>query len=159
MDEARPAGFWIRAVAALADFAIFFLVQVSFGSVAATTVGPNVEDLDAFLPLVWTFTLVFAGTYTTVLHARGSGQTIGKLLVGVRVTSVDGGLLPVGAALLRFVGYFASLASFAVGFAMAGLRRDKRALHDLLASSRVEYVARVLGPAPSPEAAPPRTTE
>jgi uncharacterized RDD family membrane protein YckC len=149
MEEARPAGFWMRAVAALVDFSVFFLVQVSFGYVAGRAVGPEVEDLTAFVPLVWIFTLVFAGAYTTVLHALVGGQTIGKMLVGVRVVDADGGPVPVGAALLRFTGYFVSLAVFGLGYAMVGLRRDKRALHDLIAGTRVEHVAAGRAPAPS----------
>jgi uncharacterized RDD family membrane protein YckC len=141
MEETRPAGFWIRAVAALADFGLFFLVQVSFGYVAAVTVGPDVRDLPAFLPLVWAFTLLFAAAYTTILHAGAAGQTVGKMLVGVAVTSAEGGALSGGAAFLRFLGYFASLVPLGLGFFMAGLRRDKRALHDMLAGSRVVRAA------------------
>ena len=156
MDGTRPAGFWIRAVAALADFGVFFLVQISFGYVAGLTVGPDVEDVPAFLPLVWAFTLLFAVLYTTVLHARVGGQTLGKMVMGVRVTGVEGGALSIGAALLRFIGYFVSAGTLGLGFAMAGLRRDKRALHDLLAGSHVVRVAPASGPAPAMEpAAPP----
>jgi uncharacterized RDD family membrane protein YckC len=156
MDGTRPAGFWIRAAAAFVDFGVLCLVQVSFGYVGALAVGPDVATVPAFLPLVWTFTVLFAVLYTTVLHARVAGQTLGKMLVGVRVMGVDGSLLSFGAALLRFIGYFASLGTLGLGFIMAGLRRDKRALHDLLAGSRVVRVARVASPAPVMEpAAPP----
>jgi uncharacterized RDD family membrane protein YckC len=151
MNGSRPAGFWIRMVAALVDFGVFFLVQVSFGYVAAVTVGPEVEDQPAFIPLVWVFTVLFAAVYTTVLHAGVGGQTLGKMLVGVSVVSVEGGALSAGAAFLRFLGYFASLATVGLGFAMAGLRRDKRALHDLLAGSRVVRAARAARPAPAGE--------
>lgn len=150
MDDRRPAaGFWIRAVAALIDFGVFFLVQVSLGYVAAAAIGPDVEDLPAFLPLVWAFTILFAGGYATVLHGGVGGQTLGKMLVGVAVTGVEDGPLSSGAAVLRFIGYFASLATLGLGFAMAGLRRDKRALHDLLAGSRVVRVARAARSAPT----------
>jgi uncharacterized RDD family membrane protein YckC len=153
MDEARPAGFWMRAVAALVDFSVFFVVQVSFGYVAGRAVGPDVEDLAAFVPLVWVFTLIFAAAYTTVLHSLVGGQTIGKMLVGIRAVDLGGDPVPVGAALLRFVGYFPSLATFGLGFAMAGLRRDKRALHDLIAGTRVEYAS--ARPAPEPDRVDP----
>ena len=85
------------------------------------------------------FTLVFAGVYTTVLHTM-DGQTIGKMLMGARVVGADGAPLPLGAALLRYVAYFVSAAPLAMGFIMAGLRRDKRALHDLIAGSRVDRI-------------------
>jgi uncharacterized RDD family membrane protein YckC len=144
-------------VAALADFGVFFLVQISFGYVAAKTVGPDVGDLPAFLPLVWAFTVLFAGAYTTVLHAGVGGQTLGKMLVGVSVVDVDGSALSGGAALLRFVGYFASLGTVGLGFVMAGLRRDKRALHDLLAGSRVVRAVRAARTAPASESLVPPT--
>jgi uncharacterized RDD family membrane protein YckC len=146
MSEGRPAGFWIRALAALVDFVAFFLVQVSFGFIGAKVWGPEVERSPGFLPTVWVFTFVFAAAYTALLLALG-GQTIGKMLVGVRV--VVGDEPPsIGAALLRYIGYFASLGTFTLGYVMAGLRQDKRALHDLIAGTRVEYVSRADADAP-----------
>jgi uncharacterized RDD family membrane protein YckC len=155
MNGTRPAGFWIRALSALADFALFFLVQISFGYVAAVAVGPDVDEVPLFVPLVWVFTLLFAGLYTTVLHARVGGQTVGKMLTGVRVMGVEGGALSVGAAFLRFIGYFVSLGTVGLGFAMAGLRRDRRALHDLLAGSRVVHAGAIPAAAPPLEPAVP----
>jgi uncharacterized RDD family membrane protein YckC len=145
---ARPAGFWIRAVAALLDFAVFAFVQLSFALIGGRMAGPDVESTGAFRPLVGLFTIIFAGAYTTVLHALG-GQTIGKMIAGVRVVVDDGDPPPLGTALLRFLGYFASGAVFTLGFVMAGLRHDKRALHDLIAGTRVERVPRAAVAAPT----------
>jgi uncharacterized RDD family membrane protein YckC len=151
--EGSPAGFWVRALAALVDFLLFFLVQFSLGFAAAALWGTLIEDSAAFQVGIAAFTLLFAALYTTVLHAA-VGQTLGKLLLGVRVVAVDGERLSAGAALLRYLGYFLSLLPLPLGFAMAGLRRDKRALHDLLAGSRVERQAlrRRWRPAPPPAA-------
>ena len=52
--------------------------------------------------------------------------------------AADGARLTVGPALLRYLAYYLSAATLGVGFLAAGLRRDKRALHDLIAGSRVE---------------------
>jgi uncharacterized RDD family membrane protein YckC len=141
MIAARPAGFWIRAVAALIDFVLFAVVQLSFGLIGGRLGGPDLESTAAFKPLILGFTVVFAGAYTTVLHALG-GQTIGKMIVGVRVVVGDGDPPPLGTALLRYVAYFASAAPVTLGFVMAALRHDKRALHDLLAGTRVERLPR-----------------
>jgi len=154
MTEGRPAGFWIRALAALLDFLVFLLVQFSFGLIGGRVWGPDVASTPTFRPIVVLFTVVFAGAYSTLLLALG-GQTIGKMLVGVRV--VAGEELPsIGAALLRFIGYFASLGTLTLGYVMAGLRQDKRALHDLIAGTRVEYVSRA--DAEAPVAPPPAAT-
>jgi uncharacterized RDD family membrane protein YckC len=136
---ARPAGFWRRALALAVDVVIFELVQFSFGVVAGRIWGAGVDDVPEFHVAVVAFTLLFTAVYTTVLHAWG-GQTVGKALVGVRVVAADGGFLPLRAALLRHLAYVASIATLGFGYVMAGLRADRRALHDLLAGSRVERV-------------------
>jgi len=152
MISARPAGFWIRAVAALIDFAVFGLVQLSFRLIGAKIVGPDAQSVASFKPIATFFTfVVFAGAYTTVLHALG-GQTIGKLIVGIRVVGGDGGVPSLGTAFLRHLGYFVSGAFLTLGFAMAALRADKRALHDLIAGTRVERQPKpdAVEPAPPP---------
>jgi uncharacterized RDD family membrane protein YckC len=149
MEGPRPAGFWIRAVAAGVDFMLVALVHASFRAAARRWV--PVDDGWPVESAVGTFTLLFTLAYTTVLHAV-AGQTIGKLVVGARVVGIQGDLPGLGAALLRYVGYYVSAVTAGLGFLMAGLRRDKRALHDLLAGTRVE---RVLASRPQPVAPEP----
>jgi uncharacterized RDD family membrane protein YckC len=135
----RPAGFWIRAVALSVDAVIFALVQFSLGVIARLLAGPGADPDGSGPPSVVLFTLLFTAAYTTVLHAV-AGQTIGKSLAGIRVVGVDGGRVTIGPALLRYLAYYVSLATLGFGYLMAGLRRDKRALHDLVAATRVERV-------------------
>jgi len=148
MNAARPAGFWIRVAALVIDVALFRLVQSSLKFVATRLWGVAMDDSSIFELTILVFTVAFAGLYVTLLHAT-TGQTIGKLLVGVRVVLVDGERVPIGAALLRFLAYFVSAATLGCGYLMAGLRRDKRALHDLIAGTRVERSAS-RAPAPAP---------
>jgi uncharacterized RDD family membrane protein YckC len=151
MIRPRPAGFWIRALAAIIDFAVLFVVYSSFKILGARLAGADLEGAEALKPLASFFTVVFAGAYTSVLHCL-AGQTIGKMIVGVKVVAGEDGPPPFGAALLRFAGYFASAGTCTLGFVMAGLRGDKRALHDLIAGTRVERSR-------EPEAAPPPPAE
>jgi uncharacterized RDD family membrane protein YckC len=155
MDGARPAGFWIRVVAAAIDVVVLTLVEFSLGLAARRMWGPGTRDSNGLQFAIFVFTLIFAGLYVTLLHAA-TGQTIGKLLAGVRVVLVDGGRLPIGTALLRFFAYAFSCLPLGFGFVMAGLRRDRRALHDLVAGTRVERVPeRARVPVVLPEAAKP----
>jgi uncharacterized RDD family membrane protein YckC len=149
MIEPRPAGFWIRALAAVLDFVVFSVVLLSFRLLGARVTGVDLESDASYRPAAMFFTLVFAGAYTSVLHHL-AGQTIGKMLVGVRVVGAEDGPPPFGAALLRFIAYFASAGTFTLGFVMAGLRRDKRALHDLIAGTRVERSRKPEAAAPPP---------
>ena len=152
MEGPPPAGFWIRAVAAAVDFTIFALAHASFRAVARRWA--SIDDGWSVEPTVGAFTLLFMLAYTTVLHSV-AGQTIGKLLVGARVVGLQGELPGLGASLLRHVGYYASTMTAGLGFLMAGLRQDKRALHDLVAGTRVE---RVLVSRPHAVAAGPPVT-
>jgi|SRR5437763_4355584 len=140
MDDAvpaRPAGFWIRAVALAIDVVVFVLVQMALARLARALWGPAPGGGTPAAAAVTVFTLLFTAAYATTLHTL-AGQTIGKSLVGVRVVAADGARLTVGPALLRYLAYYLSAATLGVGFLAAGLRRDKRALHDLIAGSRVE---------------------
>jgi uncharacterized RDD family membrane protein YckC len=130
----RPAGFWIRTLALALDAIVFLLVHASFGALATLLGGPDLEG--APRAPVAAFTWLFTAAYTITLHAV-AGQTIGKSLVGIRVVALDGALLTVGPALLRYLAGFLSAIPLGLGFLMAALRRDKRALHDLIAGSRV----------------------
>jgi uncharacterized RDD family membrane protein YckC len=157
MDEGparRPAGFWIRAVALAIDLVVFTLVQASFGALATMLVGPVPGGDRGQHPSVFLFTLLFTAAYTTVLHTM-AGQTIGKSLVDVRVVATDGALLTAGPALLRYLACYVSAIPLGFGFLVAALRRDKRALHDLIAGSRVERLPPRRSPPPRPVPAPP----
>lgn len=157
MTEPRPAGFWIRALALGVDFVLFAFVQVTFNFLAARTFGVAVEDDLSYQSAVFLFTVIFTCLYTSAMHAT-AGQTIGKMLARVEVVDAEGEPPRFGTALLRYIGYYASFFTFTLGFIMAGLRQDKRALHDLLAGTWVVHVPRVApappAPAPEPEEPP-----
>jgi uncharacterized RDD family membrane protein YckC len=139
MDEApRPAGFWIRAVALVIDLLVVAVVLLSFEAIAAAMLGTT-GDGESGSAAPFLFTMLFWAVYSTTLHAT-TGQSIGKSLLGVQVRGVDGARLTVGAAFLRYLAWFISLSTLGFGFLVAALRRDKRALHDLIAGSCVERV-------------------
>jgi uncharacterized RDD family membrane protein YckC len=150
--------FWIRAVAFVLDGIVLLFVQASYNAVAALVFGVDPERSWDVASAVSFFTLVFAALYTTVLHAS-VGQTVGKMLTRVRVVALDGEPPEGGAAFLRWLGYFVSFATFGFGFLMAGLRTDKRALHDVIAGTRVERVPRIRRRAETtvPATTPPAT--
>lgn len=139
MIRPRPAGFGIRVVAALVDFVVFFVVKASLGALAARVVRIDIDSAMGLRGAVVACTMLFAALYVVTLVAL-DGQTLGKLVVRVRVVGPDGAPPALGASVLRFIGYFVSLLPFGFGFVMAGLRTDRRALHDLLAGTHVERV-------------------
>ena len=148
----HPAGFWIRLAAFLIDLVVIMVAQFLLQMIATARYGSSREGT---MGAVGFFTFVFAVAYPTVLHTI-TGQTLGKLATRVRVVAVDGGALPLGAAFLRAVAFWAALfVTVGIGHIVGGLRKDKRAFHDLLAGSRAERVPRatpsrrVLAPRPA----------
>ncbi len=149
----RPAGFWVRVVAAVIDFAVFGIVKLSLGIMASRMFHTDLEGALGVRGVVVACTMLFAALYVIALHAL-EGQTVGKLLMGVRVVGLDGEPPPLGTSILRFFAYGAALVPFGLGFVMAGLRSDKRGLHDLLAGTRVERLAPPVVTPPPPALEP-----
>jgi uncharacterized RDD family membrane protein YckC len=134
----RRAGFWLRALALCLDYFFVllvlgvaaFLVRVGWGDAARTSrvIGAALRAFAWFLPLL----------YATLFHWLW-GQTMGKMLVGVRVVAVDGGPLSFRRALGRTLAWVLAALPMGAGLALAALP-DKRGLHDRLAGTRVERV-------------------
>ena len=87
------------------------------------------------------FLLLLAGGYSVTFTAV-VGQTIGKMAAGLQVVHVaedgtDQSQPSFGFAVLRTAAYAASLLPVGLGFLPAFLGKDRRALHDRLAETRV----------------------
>jgi uncharacterized RDD family membrane protein YckC len=92
------------------------------------------------------FLLLLNGGYLASFTAA-SGQTIGKMAAGIRVVGVSQGeadtvvdRVTFGLATLRTLAYLASALPAGLGFVPAFFGRDRRALHDRLAETRVVRV-------------------
>ena len=138
-QAAAPAGFWIRCAASALDYAFMLAVGAVVVFIARLLWGSRVEVSVVLLASLTAFNLLFGALYYVLLHWI-LGQTLGKVLLGLRVVTVSGGALSLGTSALRWIGYLFSLLPFLAGYVMAGVRRDKRALHDLIAGTRVVRV-------------------
>jgi uncharacterized RDD family membrane protein YckC len=68
-----------------------------------------------------------------------SGRTFGMAVVGLRAVHKDGHDLGGRRAIVRVVVFPLSFVLFGFGFLLILLKRDRRALHDLIAGSAVVY--------------------
>jgi uncharacterized RDD family membrane protein YckC len=136
----RPAGFWIRAAALVLDSVFLFFVALALDAVTRLIWGDLATRSTVIQASGMAFQILFPLFYFVLFHWR-AGQTLGKMMVDIRVVLVDGGRLTLGVAVLRYFAAMLSAVVFGIGYVMAGLRADKRALHDLLAGTRVERLA------------------
>ncbi|MBI3457021.1 MAG: RDD family protein [Candidatus Rokubacteria bacterium] len=131
----RPAGFWRRVIAVLVDLGVVWLL-LSIGALVAAPLGRYELVARAFHRA---YVLVIPAAYVVLMHGTG-GQTLGKVLAGVRVVTVAGEPVGYPRALARYLAWFLSALPGMLGHLMVAVRRDKRALHDLVAGTRVVRV-------------------
>ncbi len=136
----RYAGPVSRALAAGIDLGVVLASYSAgvalLGFLAEALVGVSVEDGAGLLATL--ALLAWGATYLAVTTAV-SGRTVGKALVGLKVVSRDGRPVRPAGAVVRVVVLPLSTSFFALGLALIVLRRDHRALHDLIARTAVVY--------------------
>jgi uncharacterized RDD family membrane protein YckC len=132
----RPAGFWIRFVAVFIDGIVLLVAQGILFSAGWMASGGSTGGGMAVKALVNVFGTLLGAAYGIIFHWLW-GQTLGKMALQIKVVSMEGGPLTFGQAAGRYFATFLSAIILCIGFIMAGIRTDKRALHDLLAGTRV----------------------
>lgn len=136
----RFAGFWIRVAATLLDslfliglnMLIFNPLRRTWGVMGATF---------SFIDLI---EIVFDLLYLVLLTWL-TGQTLGKIITGIRVINArqSRGNLTAGQVFLReVIGKFLSSLPFSLGYMWVGWNRRKQGWHDLLAKTYVIYERR-----------------
>jgi uncharacterized RDD family membrane protein YckC len=130
----RFAGFWLRVLALSIDI----LVLVCFSYIAENVLGANSRGLESLSGL---FDFVIPIAYYVILTVV-YGQTLGKMLVGIKVIRQDRQAHTWGNILVReVIGKFTSTIILFVGYFMAGFDAQKKSLHDRIANT---YVVKVM---------------
>jgi uncharacterized RDD family membrane protein YckC len=142
-------GFWRRCLAFLIDqiilysiYLVFFLMGLlsyAFGHLAQGDlfppgVSPNMGSW--FMILYWGAVVIVTALYFTCFVAV-TGQTPGKMVLGLKVVPVEDGIMTFGMAFLRWVGYIASSFFFYLGFVWIAFDPRKQGWHDKIAGTVV----------------------
>ena len=129
------APFSLRCGALLIDYTLVAAI-IAFSTLLARLFSAR-SSADAALTTGWFVAVVFAVLDLIVLPVF-TGRTVGKWATGLRVEGRDGERLSFARSLVRHtVGYLASLLTLGMGFLLAALSREGRALHDLIAGTVV----------------------
>ncbi len=149
-DANKPAGFWVRYLAAMVDFLLLpltsFLIFKNKLSTAVIWVY-NVAifaswfyELAAMMQgLVMAWPLINAFLYFVLQEGSPERQTVGKHAFGLIVVDMQGKELTPGLASKRFFCKLLSCLTLGFGFAMAGFTEKKQALHDIMAGTQVVW--------------------
>ena len=156
--EVRYAGFWIRFIASFLDtlflalplgIIIYFIsggqwfdfAQYQQNLQMAMSGNPHALDNQPHTSFKWELVFEFSVLIATILFwDNWRGATPGKKFVHIKIvdakTFED---ITNKQAITRSLGYIPSTLLLGIGFLMVAFRKDKRALHDLLAGTAVIY--------------------
>jgi uncharacterized RDD family membrane protein YckC len=140
----NTASFGARVIAFVIDLVLlesihsFLFLLLAINLIQITHIEP-LAFLTFIISCLFTFFVSFVFlhmVYFTLFHAW-SGQTIGKMIMGIRVVTNDNELACPSVAFLRWSGYILSFVPLAIGFLWAAVDKDQCAWHDRLSQTRV----------------------
>jgi uncharacterized RDD family membrane protein YckC len=139
--EGRYAGFVTRAGAFVIDIVVIATLFALLGHVIEFVVSV-VSDDDFTVARGTLGSRIALGVWAFVYFAHplaASGRTFGMAVAGIRVVRADGGDIDGWHAVLRVLALPLSFLFLGFGLLLILLRRDRRGLHDLIASTAVVY--------------------
>lgn len=138
--ERFKAPLLLRAGALLIDYILLILFPVG-GLLLARFMGLDGQKLlNSELNNMGWLIMILLGVTNFVIFPMFSGQSIGKMLTGLRIVKIDGTGASFSRVLMRnVVGYLLTVMTFGVGLLIAIISSSGRALHDYLSGTMVVY--------------------
>ncbi|TKJ30550.1 hypothetical protein CEE39_08140 [bacterium (candidate division B38) B3_B38] len=130
-----------RLLAAIFDLLILGIIGVGILFSSVRVLNVNYLQLLRNLPIHFAAVFLLISMAYYVYFTGSSGQTIGKMIMKIRVVSEDGGRVTFFKAWLRWLGYLISAAILLLGFVWIAFSPKNQGWHDKLARTRVELVA------------------
>jgi uncharacterized RDD family membrane protein YckC len=117
------AGFWKRVAALLIDSVV---VSAATGILTAVTFG-----------MAWFSIFLLPWVYEAIMLSSEKQATVGKMVLGIVVTDINGGPISFARATGRHFAKWLSALILGIGFLMAAFTEKKQALHDMIADTLV----------------------
>lgn len=138
--EEVKAPFLLRCGALIIDYIIVVTIPVISLLLSRTMGYDGAKLLGSELMTIGRIAALLLALANFVLLPVFAGQTIGKIMTGLRIVQIDGSAVPAGAMLFRQTGgYLLTAATLGIGFIISAFGNTGRALHDYLAGTVVIY--------------------
>ena len=125
------SGFWIRLGAAAIDAVLVWVVSYLLSFVFFIV--PGFHFMWSRFPVVFVLGMLYYWLMTGI-----KGQTVGKMLVGIKVVNAQGDTPGLGYAALREIpGKIVSTLGLFIGFFWVGLDPERQGWHDKIAGTYV----------------------
>lgn len=148
------AGFWWRFLAYIIDdliigavswiFALPILAVFGVSMYSLKEAGMDTDNAELLvLPIILAassigiIAMVLQWLYFALMESSKHQGTLGKIVLKIKVTDIDGNRVSFARATGRYFGKILSGMIFSIGYIMAGFTEKKQALHDMLASCLV----------------------
>jgi uncharacterized RDD family membrane protein YckC len=143
---AWAAGFWTRLLAFLIDTLVVTAVVVVMMFISSLVLGQGAleafdfffQQLSSLLAAIFVFVILLL-VYLTIFTIYG-GQTVGKMLLGLRVVGLDGHSVSTVGALRRALGMLVAGLPGLAGFLWTGFDLERRGWHDYIGRTLVVHV-------------------
>lgn len=142
----EPGGIGVRFVALIIDgvvcgivnYPISMVLMSAFGISASVDPNNIPANYFAIQGVIMLISLFVPALYAGYFYSR-KGATLGKMAMGLKVVDANDGtnISFLRGAMRDSIGKMVSAFVFFIGYLMAMFRKDKRGLHDLMASSQV----------------------
>jgi uncharacterized RDD family membrane protein YckC len=141
------AGFWLRLVAYVIDsFLVGFvagiviflpLLERGAGGISPDNFWALYTSNNRQVVAMRLLAILGAYLYWALLESSAWQATIGKRILSLMVTDLEGRRITLGRASARFFAKFISGFILMIGYVMAGFTEKKQALHDMIAGCLV----------------------
>ncbi len=126
------AGFWRRFAAYVIDYFVIAGIGAACLAVSALAFGKS-----PLVVLAYVLALCGGWLYSALMWSSSSQATIGKLALGIKVTSLGGERIGFGQATGRYFAQIPTWFTLGIGYALAVLTSRRQALHDMIAGTLV----------------------
>ncbi|HEX7283972.1 MAG TPA: RDD family protein [Vicinamibacterales bacterium] len=135
--ETPSLGLRVGAGAIDAVLLIALDAAILYLTLRVTGLSNSIEDIRVLPPIPFVgFLALLAFSYVAAFTVAG-GQTVGKMLMSLRVIAADGRPLDAAGGVLRAAGCMLVPITLGLSYVPALVTSDHRALHDRLAGTRV----------------------
>ena len=136
--ETVHAPFLLRCGALLVDYllvvaapVLFLFAGRLFGQDGSALINGELNNAG------WLVAIIVAVADLVLLPAV-AGQSIGKMIAGIRIVQIDGSPASIRSVVFRqTVGYLTAVVTFGLGFFLAAFHSSGRSLHDVIARTVV----------------------
>ncbi len=123
-------GFGPRFIAYLIDIVILSVINYVVGLIFGLAQDPTIALLGSLVTLI-----ISIGYF--VYFWTSTGQTVGNMIMKIKVVSTDGSKLTITKAILRYIGYIISGVVILLGFIWVLFDPDKQGWMDKIAGTYV----------------------